>query len=163
MERVGCVDREVRRRVGRMAAALGTALALAACDADEDRVYTASLADGTYRVVGGNGFAPADEARLLAVTARLDRANERLVFTMADGSQQTSLFSPRPRDRWQPDCFTTSSHYSNEVADLSPAPLQIESLTFATPVVFAKCGPRRMILADAPDDESSVWLALDLQ
>ena len=104
-----------------------------------DRIYPAALADGTYRVVYGKGYLPADEALVLAVTARLDRATNRLVLTMANGARQTLTVSFRPRDQWQPDCYTMASHSLNEVADLSPAPLQLESLTFATPVVYAKC------------------------
>ena len=121
-----------------------------------------ALAEGTYRVVFGQGYQAADEARLLAVTARLDRATNQIVFTLADGSQQMLAFSPRPRSQWQPDCFTTSSHSLDEVADLSPAPLRLESLSFLTPLVYAKCTPSRMILANDIDGMSK-FLALDLE
>ena len=120
------------------------------------------LAEGTYRVVFGHGYQAADEARLLAVTARLDRATNQVVFTLADGSQQMLAFSPRPRSQWQPDCRTMSSRALDEVADLSPAPLRLESLSFLTPLVYAKCTPSRMILANDLDDMST-FLALDLE
>lgn len=119
---------------------LAATLVFVAC---EEEVHEARLSEGTYRVVYGDGYEAADEARLLAVRARLDRATGQLVFTMAEGSQQTLAFSPRPREQWEPDCFTMASHFENEVADLSPRPLQVESLTFATPIVFAKCSRLR--------------------
>jgi hypothetical protein len=145
--------------------ALAAGLALLACGVhvEDEQVTTAALSDGTYRAVFGGGYAPADEAAVLAVTAQLRRADGRLVLTMANGSQQALAFSPRPRQRWQPDCFTMGGHALDEVADLSPAPLHVESLTFATPVVFAKCGPQRMILADSPGAVGPMWLAFDLQ
>jgi hypothetical protein len=124
--------------------------------------YPVALAEGTYRVAFGRGYQAADEDRLLAVTARLDRATNQVVFTLANGSQQTLAFSPRPRSQWQPDCRTMSSRALDEVADLSPAPLQLESLTFVTPIAYAKCTPSRMILAN-DIDELSPFLALDLE
>ena len=124
--------------------------------------YPVALAEGTYRVVFGQGYQAADEARLLAVTARLDRATNQIVFTLADGSQQMLAFSPRPRSQWQPDCFTMASHSLDEVSDLSPAPLRLESLTFPTPLVYAKYTPSRMILANDIDGMST-FLALDLE
>ncbi len=123
---------------------------------------TAVLSDGTYRVAYGQGYAAADEPHLLAVTARLDRGAKQLVLTMADGSQQRLTFSPRPTEQWQPDCATLDGHVLDEVADLAPAPLRLESMTFETPLVYAKCGPRRMILARALGDES-FGLVFDLQ
>ncbi len=124
--------------------------------------YPVALAEGTYRVSFGRGYQAADEARLLAVTARLDRATSQVVFTLADGSRQVLAFSPRPRSQWQPDCFTMSSHNLDEVADLSPAPLRLESLSFLTPLVYAKCTKTRMILANDVND-TSTFLALDLE
>jgi hypothetical protein len=148
---------------GLAVAAAGCALIACGMHVDNGVTSTAALADGTYHVAFGSGYAPADEPAVLAVTAQLRRAEGRLVFTMRDGSQRTMVFSPRPLERWQPDCFTMGNHVLDEVADLSPAPLHVESLTFATPLVFAKCGPRRMILADAPDGAGPAWLAFDLQ
>ena len=124
--------------------------------------YTVALADGTYRVTFGQGYEAADEARLLAITARLDRATSQVVFTLADGSRQLLAFSPRPRSQWQPDCRTMSSFALDEVADLSPAPLRLESLSFLTPLVYAKCPPSRMILANDISGMST-FLALDLE
>ncbi len=123
---------------------------------------TAVMSEGTYRVAYGSGYPAADEARLLAVTARLDRGAKQLVFTMADGSRQTLTFSPRPANQWQGDCATMDGYVLDEVADLSPAPLRLESMTFATPLVYAKCGPRRMILARGVADEA-FSLVFDLQ
>jgi hypothetical protein len=125
--------------------------------------YPVALAEGTYRVVFGQGYQAADEARLLAVTAHLDRATNQLVFYLADGSQQVLAFSPRPRSQWQPDCYTMSRHALDEVADLSPAPLRLESLTFLTPLVFVKCAPSRMILANTSTGDESLFLAFDLE
>jgi hypothetical protein len=48
------------------------------------------------------------------------------------------------------------------MADLSPAPLRLESLSFLTPLVYAKCTPSRMILAN-DIYEMSTLLALDLE
>jgi hypothetical protein len=137
-------------------------LGTASCGEESQKEYPVSLADGEYRVVFGRGYEAADEARILAVTARLDRSANQIVFTLADGSHQVLVFSPRPRSQWQPDCFTLSSHSLDEVADLSPAPLRLESLTFLTPVVYAKCTTGRMILADDAGPGSTPFLALDL-
>jgi hypothetical protein len=122
---------------------------------DERTAYPVALSDGTYRATYGQGLPAADEARLLAVTATLDRAGGRLAFTLADGSQRVMTFSPRPRDQWKADCATMRSWVVEEVADLSPAPLRLESLVLETPVVFAKCDPRVMILANGPRDEDA--------
>ena len=124
--------------------------------------YPVALADGTYRVAFGQGYEAADETRLLAITARLDRATNQLVFTLADGSKQVLAFSARPRSQWQPDCRTMSTYALDEVADLSPAPLRLESLSFLTPLVYAKCTPSRMILANDTNGIST-FLALDLE
>jgi hypothetical protein len=159
-------------RITVVAAALSAALsvALAGCRAasatPSARATEAALADGTYRAVFGAGYAPADEARILAVTAHLDRAAGRLVLTLADGSRRSLAFAPRDRARWHPDCFTGAggppSSVLGEVADLSPAPLRLESLTLETPIVYAKCSPRRMVLAGAVGD-AAPFLVLDLQ
>lgn len=139
---------------------------LAACDealeVAEDQITLVTISNGTYRAAFGQGYLPADGSKVLAVRATLDRAASRLVFTMADGSQQTLTVSFRPRSQWQADCYTMSNHTLNEVADLSPAPLQIESMSFATPVVFPKCSARRLILSGAPGYET-YFLAFDLQ
>lgn len=145
----------------RRARAVLTACLLLACGASDDRVDPAVLADGSYHVAFGAGYAAQDEARVLAITARLDRTAGTLVLTLADASQKALAFAPRSVERWQADCFTMSSHSLDEVADLAPAPLQLESLTFATPVAYAKCSPRRMILANAPGEEAT-FLAFDL-
>lgn len=151
-------------RPRRIAAAFALAAIAACTDTTREDVQAVSLASGTYRAAYGAGYAPADEARVLAITATLDRAALRLVFTLADASQVEVAFAPRPAEQWQPDCYTMTSHVLDEVAELSPAPLQLESLTFATPLVFAKCGPGRMILADTTDEASATtWLAFDLQ
>jgi hypothetical protein len=135
------------------------------CEGDRQEVsseHPVAIREGTYRVAFGQGYSPADEARLLALTARVDRIGGQVMFTMADGSQQVLTFSPRPRSERQPACFTMSSHSLNEVADLSPAPLRLESLTFLTPVAFAYCAPTRMIVAD-DEGNPSVFLAFDLR
>ena len=151
-------------RPRRIAAALALAAAAACTRAAHEDVQAVSLSSGTFRASYGAGYAPADEARVRAITATLDRAALRLVFTLADASHVEVAFAPRPPEQWQPDCYTMTSHVVEEVADLSPAPLQLESLTFATPLVFAKCGPERMILADTTDEAAaSTWLAFDLQ
>ena len=151
-----------RRGTG-LALAAASALALSGCGYldDDIRIFSASLADGTYRARFVGGHDPAEEADLLAITARLDRAAGTLVLTLGDGSQRTLGFAPRPRAQWQPDCRTMASMFENEVADLSPAPLQLGSLSFATPLVHAKCGPSRMILADSPAEPAAVYLILD--
>lgn len=123
--------------------------------------YTAILADGSYRAKFGGGYDPADEPSLLAITAHLDNAGKELVFYLADGSQQTATFSSRPRSQWQKDCYTIASHSLDEVADLSPAPLQlVKSLTFNSPLAFAKCAPERMIITDDYSDGSK-FIAFD--
>jgi hypothetical protein len=137
-------------------------LEAAACGPESQQEHPVSLAEGDYRVVFGQGYEAPDEERLLAVTARLDRSANQIVFTLADGSRQAMVFSPRPRSQWQPDCFTLSSHALDEVADLSPAPLRLESLTFLTPVVHARCTPGRMILADDAGAGSTPFLVFDL-
>lgn len=138
--------------------------ALSNCDEPSPaEVVPVSLTEGTYRVVGGQGYTQEEQARLFAMTAQLDRANARIVFTMEDGSQKPATLLPRPPERWEPGCWTMGGHSLNEVADLSPAPLQLESLTFVTPLVHAYCSPARMVLADAYGDAQGPWLAFDLQ
>jgi hypothetical protein len=132
------------------------ALALGGCHAsssDADEVPTASLADGTYHVIDIVGSVqPGEEANLLAMSARLNRAAGTLVLTLADGTQRTLTFAPRRRSSWRSDCFTMASHIDNEVADLSPAPLALGSLTFASPVAYPKCSEGRILLSAEPDE-----------
>ena len=113
----------------------------------------AAMAEGTFKVVSGQGYAPADEAAILRITARLDRSAGRLVFTLADGTQRSLPFSSRPPSQWKPDCYTMNSHILCEVADLGPGPLQLLSLSLATPMVYTKCDPKRVILANTGFDE----------
>jgi hypothetical protein len=144
--------------------AVAVFVALAACGQDRGQLGSpVTLADGSYRALGGAGYADADAPRLMAVTAVLDRAGGRLVLTLGDGSQKVLTFTPRPKEGWQPDCFTMASHSVDEVADLSPAPLQVDTLTFTTPLVFAKCDPGHLILADASAGETAPWLGFALQ
>jgi hypothetical protein len=154
----------MRARFSRRTASFGwLVLALvASCGDKGDTVQPVALSDGRYRVAFARGYAPADEARVLAITARLDRTAGQLVLTLADGSDRTLALSPRPQSEWQPDCATMGGHVVEEVAELAPAPLELEALSFATPVVFPKCGTARMILADAPRDEAT-FVAFDLQ
>jgi hypothetical protein len=146
--------------------ALGVALSLwtlgatGCADARKDPQAVA-LAAGPYRVASGGGYQASDEPLFLATTARLDRAASRLVLTLADGSERSLGFAPRPEERWLADCYTMASHTLSEVADITPAPLDLYSLHLATPVAYAKCSPNRMILANAPGDEST-FLVLDL-
>ncbi len=138
------------------------ALACGGPSGSADREVLATLATGTYKATAGRGYAPAEQARVLAVTARLDRSARKLVFTFADGSQRSMDFTPRPQAQWKTDCYTMASHVREETADLGPGALQIESMQFRTPVVYAKCGPNRMILGNGLDDEG-FFLSLDLQ
>lgn len=149
----------------RLTPGLGVALLLLSCGGGSgfaDREILATLAEGNYRCTSAHGHLATEEARLLAVTARLDRAAGTLVLTLADGSRRTLQFSPRPRDRWKIDCQTMNSHIREETADISPQPLLMESLSFPTPVAYAKCAATRMILSNGADDLSQ-YLVLDLQ
>jgi hypothetical protein len=124
--------------------------------------FPVSLADGTYRVTGAIGSPASDQARLLAVTATLDRASGRMVFTLADGSTQALDVTFLPRSGWAPDCPTMASHTLNEVATLAPAPLRLESLSFATPTIHPKCWSGRLLLSSGTTEAPPV-LIFDLQ
>ena len=128
------------------------------------RVTKAQLANGTYRVSYGFNYTTADEQKILAIIANLDRSSNQLTFSMQDGTQKIFSFTPRDESQWQADCRTMSSYVLDEVADLAPAPLQLESMVFNTPLVFAKCGPNRMILSitTSQSDSSSPVLIFDL-
>ena len=136
-------------------AALLLGAALAGCVDPNYTVHTASLADGTYRVSD-----PGQPPAVQAITARLDRAAGQLTFTLADRSVVVTAFAPRPSTQWHGDCTTMASHWQDEVADLTPAPLSLEALTFPTPLVFAKCSPDRMILASDLTEQGTI-LVLD--
>lgn len=137
-------------------------LRLSACHLDDPGQSEALLSDGVYAVTRGFGYAVADEQRILAITAKLNRAAGQLVFTLADGSQKTLSFTPRPKGQWPGDCATMSSAVLDEIADLAPAPLVLESMTFTTPLVFAKCAPGRMIVSNMYG-EGSLFLVMDLK
>lgn len=143
------------------------ALALAGCESEEPRPgpreYRVALAEGTYRVAYGRGYDPVDEARFLAVTAQLDRAAGEITFTLSDGSHQTLRFTPRPESEWWADCATMKDYARDEVADLSPAPLVIETLTFTAPIVYAKCISEWMIVTGAHGGPDDPFLRLDLE
>jgi hypothetical protein len=129
----------------------------------EDTEATAELADGTYKASYGHNYLPEDEQKILAITATLDRVGQKLVFTTQDGAQMILVFTPRDTSQWRGDCYTMDSHVLDEIADLTPAPLQLESMTFNTPVVYAKCSSKRMILTTNLEEESSSpWLVFDL-
>ncbi len=140
--------------VRRWLSVLLVAFAVAGCqpEDDEQREYPVLLDEGTYHFSFG-AIDPADEARFAAVTARLDRTVGELTFTGSDGSSQTLTFTPRPRSEWVTDCWTMKDHALDELADLGPAPLVVETLTFTTPMVYAKCCSNWLVVADAYDDE----------
>jgi hypothetical protein len=140
----------------RKAVFLLPALLLASCGGrhTEGGAIPISMSAGAYKVAYGQGYAAADETAILKITARLDRSAGRMSFTLADGSQRTLLFSPRPASQWKPDCYTMNSHLLCEVADLSPGSLQLESMTFSAPVVYAKCDSNRIILTHSATDET---------
>lgn len=139
----------------RLACPLAALLLLAACGGrNPDRFEVrAMMAEGNFKLAYGHGYAPADEAAILRITARLERSAGRLVFTLADGSQRTLTFAPRPPSQWKPDCFTMNSHILCEVADLAPGNLRLESMNFSSPLAFAKCDPNRIILANTTLDD----------
>ena len=118
------------------------------------------LSGGSYRVVGGVGYLPADEASVLAVTAQLDRANATLVLTRSDGSRVTLHVVPRPRAQWGSGCLGARNLF--EVVDLSPGPLQVESLTISTPAAIASCNAGGMIIANDASG-GGAYLVLSLQ
>lgn len=138
-------------------------LAVAACGLfDGEREDPVAIPDGTFRVVDVVGVPEADRAPLLAITARVVRATGQLVFTLADSSRLTAAMAFRPKSGWERACPTMSSHSLNEVADLSPAPLQLGAVTFATPLVYVYCSPSRLILSDAFSG-AGPFLVFDLQ
>jgi len=105
-----------------------------------------------------------DEQKILAITANLDRPSQQLVFTMQDGTKRTLSFTPRNESQWKGDCATMDGYVLDEVADLTPVSLQLESMTFSTPIASAKCSPNRMILSvtTSESDSSSPVLVFDL-
>jgi len=147
-----------------LAAALASA---AACSsADQAPIVTpVAIADGRYVVVGSQGFPPADQPLLQQVGLTVDMAaGTALLWTSAPGPIWLTVAS-RPQDGWKADCFTMAGHALDEVADLSPAPLPIESLAFSAPVLYPKCAADRLILADGTDAEQAggALLVLDPQ
>jgi hypothetical protein len=139
------------------------ALLLSACSSDPEMTVTkAQLSDGKYAAVFGDGFAKADEQDILATTAELNRSAAQVVFTLADGTAKTFTWAPRPEAQWPGDCSTMASYIQDEVADLSPAPVELFSLKLDTPVVYAKCSATRMILCNNPLQESPA-LVFDIE
>jgi hypothetical protein len=139
---------------------------IASCSSSSQNTHIvtkAQLAAGTYKVSYGFNYAAADEQKILAITADLDRTGQQLVFTLQDGTKRALVFTPRDESQWKPDCYTMKSHVLCEVADLTPAPLQLESMTFDAPLVYAKCSPSRMILTSTLyEDPSLPFLVFDL-
>jgi hypothetical protein len=153
----------VKALLRRFAAPALAALSLSACSSDPEMTETkAQLSDGKYAVAFGDGFAKADEQDILGITAEVNRSSAQVVFTLADGTASTFTWAPRSEDTWPGDCATMNSAVKGEVADLSPAPVELLSLKLDTPVVYAKCSPTRMILTNNP-----LWerpsLVFDLQ
>lgn len=124
----------------------------------------AQLVSGTYKVAYGFNYAPVDEQKILAITANLDRTVQQLVFSMQDGTKRTLSLTSRNESQWRGDCATMSTYVLDEVADLAPVPLQLESMIFNTPLVYTKCSPNRMILSStlSESDSSSPILVFDL-
>lgn len=134
-------------------------LVLSACSGAEE-VTEASIMEGRYAVAFGAGYDAQDEAKILAITAQIDRSAGDVTFTLADGTTRKLRFEPRSKDQWVEDCATMNGHALDEIADLTPAPLVLESMSFATPVLYAKCGPSRIILANGHGEDD--FLAFDL-
>jgi len=84
------------------------------------------------------------------IIAEVDRKSETVVFTLADGSKKTLNIAPRPKEKWQGDCATMNSSVLCEVADLSPGSLELASLTFKAPLLYAKCSRERLIVSEMP-------------
>jgi hypothetical protein len=141
--------KEIKMRAGfrRFAAPALATLWLSACSSDpEVTVIKAQISDGKYAVAFGDGFALEDEQDIRAIRAEVNRSAGQVVFTLADGTAKTFVFKPRPEDQWMGDCAAMGTYVNDEVADLSPAPVELLSLKLDTPVVYAKCSPERMIL-----------------
>lgn len=145
-------------------------LACWSCSGDQSstpsapNVMKAQLASGTYKVTSAANFPTQDEQQLYAITANLDRASNKLVLTLQDGSTRNLSFVPRGESQWQQDCAVMGGYALDEVADLNPVPLQLDSVNFSTPLVYAKCSSTRMILTTqlgAKADSSTPALIFD--
>lgn len=110
----------------------------------------APIETGSFEAVYSSEVDSDDWKDADAITAVVDRKSETVVFTLADGSRKTLRIASRPKEKWQGDCATMNDAVLCEVADLSPAPLELASLTFTAPLLYAKCGPERLILAESP-------------
>lgn len=134
-------------------------VASAGCE-EEQTEYTSALKDGTDHLVSGFGLTSEEQADLVGLSAHLDRTSGLLTLTLPGQAEQVLVFSPRPRDEWHSACWTMSSHSLDEVADLSPGPLVLGSVTLETPLVYAACSPELMVLADSPDGARGLRLDL---
>lgn len=132
-------------------------------DQAEQESIPTELAAGLYKVSYGMNYDTADEQKLLAVTAAIDRSEKKIIFTMQDSSQKVLSFTARDKSQWTAGCLVIGKYYLEEVADLTPGPLHIESLVFDTPLVRAVCSPNRMVLTTTlEDDPSEPALIFDL-
>jgi hypothetical protein len=132
-------------------AALALALAGTSCGGGDDVWGTFPLTDGTYAATAVHGHDPADEAKLRSVTAALDLGAGTVTLRLADGTQR--VLEVTPRAGWISACPTMSSHARLQAADLSPAPLQVESMTFVAPMIQTYCWSGRLLLSDDPPSQ----------
>lgn len=142
---------------------LASALLLVAAVGCEDQRtdHPFAVAEGTYHLAYGVGLTDDEEASLAGLSAHLDRPSGRLTLALPGQAARVLVFSPWPRDQWVADCATMSGSSANEVADLSPVPLVLGPVRFETPLVHAKCGQNRMVLADTYDGAKALSFDLD--
>jgi hypothetical protein len=123
-------------------------------------IAEAPIETGRFKAVYSSNLNPGDWSGADALTADVDRQRETVVLTLADGSQKTLYIGSRPKEMWPGDCATFDGYVLSEVADLSPAPLVLPSVTFTAPLLYAKCGRDRLVLSESPL-ESGAFIAFN--
>ncbi len=112
----------------------------------------ASVEPGDYAPVQGIG--PSSEVAVQAIqTLRIDRDENAAVFTLADGSELVTKFTPRASKEWPVGCPTNIYSTYMEVLDIERDTLTIETLTFRDPILVRNCPPDPVRVALREDGE----------
>ena len=112
----------------------------------------ADIEPGEYAPVQGIG--QSNEAAVQAIqTLRIDRDENTAVFTLTDGSELVTTFTPRVSKEWPGGCPTNIYSTYMEVLDIERDTLTIETLTFRDPILVRNCPPDPVRVALREDGE----------
>ena len=112
----------------------------------------AEVESGEYIVVCSETEA-SDVAMRAIQKLEIDRDERAAVFTLVDGSEIVTQFTPRDRAEWPAGCPANLGSTHMEVLDIGEDTLTIDSIIFNNPILVRDCPPDPMRVVLQEDGE----------